>query len=177
VTEIGTAAAVRIPGINMCAKTGTAENYLSLEHRRTKLKNNAMFVCFAPRENPRIAIAVVVQNAGYGASWAAPIGSLLVEKYLNDSLRRESLVKAEQISNTDLMPKYLVRVQFLQDSTNASKRALQTHDSSNLMKYIIPSSRAALLDTFRKNVIVPVMKNPMQKPKENKKVSKPDSTT
>jgi len=166
VTEIGTARAVRIPGINMCAKTGTAENYLVVEHRRTKLKNNAMFVCFAPRENPKIAIAVVVQNAGYGAAWAAPIGSLIAEKYLNDTLRTESAKKAELIAGTDLMPKYFVRLQFLQDSTNAAKRALQTHDSTRLMKYIIPSSRAALLDTLKKTIVPPSSKNPMIKLKE-----------
>jgi penicillin-binding protein 2 len=176
VTEIGTAAAVRIPGINMCAKTGTAENYLYIEHKRTKLKNNAIFVCFAPRENPKIAIAVVVQNAGFGASWAAPIGSLLVEKYLNDTLRPESVRKAEEISNTDLMPKYLVRLQFIEDSTRASRHALQTHDSTSLMKYIIPSSRAALLDTLKKNTtIIPGAKKPMIKPRNNLKTGKTDS--
>jgi hypothetical protein len=88
VTEVGTARIARIPGINMCAKTGTAENYLSLEGKRTKLNNNSMFVCFAPRENPQIAIAVVIQNAGYGSRWSAPIGSLLVEKYLRYTTER-----------------------------------------------------------------------------------------
>ena len=76
VTEVGTARIARIDGINMCAKTGTAENYLSLEGKRTKLNNNSMFVCFAPRENPKIAVAVVIQNAGFGATWAGRIGSL-----------------------------------------------------------------------------------------------------
>ena len=177
VAEIGTARAVRIPGINMCAKTGTAENYLSIEHKRTKLKNNAMFVCFAPRENPKIAIAVVVQNAGYGAVWAAPIGSLLVEKYLNDTLRAESVKKAEEISNTDLMPKYLVRLQFVADSIRAANRALQTHDSTSLMKYILPSSRAALLDTLKRNNNLSAgIKTPMIKPKNNIKINKADSS-
>ena len=56
VAEIGTARAVSaFPGINMCAKTGTAENYLVIEHKKRKLKNNAMFVCFAPQGNPTIA--------------------------------------------------------------------------------------------------------------------------
>jgi penicillin-binding protein 2 len=165
----------------MCAKTGTAENYLTVDHRRTKLRNNAIFVCFAPRENPKIAIAVVVQNAGFGAVWAAPIGSLLVEKYLNDSLRPESQKKAEEVANADLVPKYLVRVQFLQDSTNAARHAIRTHDSSSLMKYIIPSSRAALLDTFKKVTILPRLSGPsikqnMLKPKDTAKVIKPDST-
>jgi len=172
VTEIGTAKAVRIPGINMCAKTGTAENYLVVDHKRTKLKNNAMFVCFAPRENPKIAIAVVVQNAGYGAAWAAPIGSLLVEKYLNDTLSEVSTKKAQDIANTNLLPKYLIRVQFIEDSTRAAKRALITHDSTSLMKYIIPSSRAALLDTLRRNNSAIIQKSPMIKPKE---ISKPQT--
>ncbi|MBS1669623.1 MAG: penicillin-binding protein 2 [Bacteroidetes bacterium] len=174
VTEIGTAKSVRIPGINMCAKTGTAENYLVIEHKRTKLKNNAMFVCFAPRENPKIAIAVVVQNAGYGAAWAAPIGSLLVEKYLNDTLSTASAKKAEQIINTDLMPKYFVRLQFIQDSTNAAIRAHRMHDSTYYLKYIQSSSRAALLDTFRRNIQTP-QKSAMMKPKANKNIKKTDS--
>lgn len=176
VTEIGTAKIARIPGINMCAKTGTAENYLVIDHKRTKLKNHSIFVCFAPRENPKIAIAVVISNAGFGATWAAPIGSLLVEKYLNDTLRAERLKEVDRIASTDLMPKYLVRVQFVEDSSRAAKRALQTHDSTNLMKYILPSSRKMLLDTFGKNNNVSVnLKNPMIKPKNNIKINKPDS--
>jgi len=174
VTEIGTAKIARIPGINMCAKTGTAENYLVIDHKRTKLKNHSIFVCFAPRENPKIAIAVVISNAGFGATWAAPIGSLLVEKYLNDTLRAERLKEVDRIANTDLMPKYLVRVQFVEDSSRAAKRALQTHDSTSLMKYIIPSSRRMLLDTFGKNNNVSI-KNPMIKPKSIIKINKPDS--
>ena len=90
VVDIGTARVVQIPGINICAKTGTAEKYRIIDGRRIKLKDNSMFVCFAPRENPRIAIAVVVENAGFGATWAAPIASLMMEKYLNDTLRTET---------------------------------------------------------------------------------------
>ncbi len=179
VTEIGTAKAVRIPGINMCAKTGTAENYLVIEHRRTKLKNNAMFVCFAPRENPKVCIAVVVQNAGYGAAWAAPIGSLLIEKYLNDTLSATSAKKMEQISNTNLLPKYLVRLQFVADSSRAAIRAMQRHDSTNYMKYINPSTRAMMLDTlgrFKNGVPVPPV-NPMLKPKTKIKIKEEDPST
>ena len=174
VTEIGTATIARIPGINMCAKTGTAENYLILDRRKTKLKNHSIFVCFAPRENPKIAIAVVVSNAGFGATWAAPIGSLLAEKYLNDTLRKERLKEVERIANADLMPKYLVRLQFIQDSTNAAKRAQRMHDSTSYLKYIQPASRAALLDTFRRNIQVP-QKSAMIKPKSNKTNKKTDS--
>ena len=77
VVENGTAANSRIPGIVMCGKTGTAQN----PHG----KNHSIFVAFAPRDNPQIAIAVIVENAGR-AHWAAPIASYIVEKYLRDSL-------------------------------------------------------------------------------------------
>jgi penicillin-binding protein 2 len=180
VTEIGTAQIARIPGINMCAKTGTAENYLVIEHRKTKLKNHSIFVCFAPRENPKIAVAVVISNAGFGATWAAPIGSLLVEKYLNDSLRAQSQKKLEEISATNLMPKYLVRVQFVADSARAATRAEQDGDSTNYLKYINPQSRARMLDTLgRYNSIPPTppLKNPIIKPKNKIKVPKDDSLT
>jgi penicillin-binding protein 2 len=150
VTEIGTARIARIDGINMCAKTGTAENYLSLEGRRTKLNNNAMFVCFAPRENPQIAIAVVIQNAGYGAKWAAPIGSLLVEKYLRDTLTAARITQATVLANSNLLPGYLVRLQFITDSVRAAVWAGQSGDSSRWKIYLDPSLRRKMLDTMHK---------------------------
>ena len=55
--------------INICAKTGTAEKYTVLDGHRIKLPNNSMFVCFAPREDPKIAMAVAVENAGFGSTW------------------------------------------------------------------------------------------------------------
>ena len=156
VTEIGTARVARIPGINMCAKTGTAENYRVFEGRRRKLNNNAMFVCFAPRENPVICLAVVVENAGFGAKWAAPIGSLLVEKYLRDTLSAERIKQANMIANSNLMPGYLVRMQFVADSSRAAFWAKQTGDSSRWKKYQTPSIRAALLDSTHR-LTVPII--------------------
>jgi penicillin-binding protein 2 len=150
VTEVGTARIARIQGINMCAKTGTAENYLSLEGKRTKLNNNSMFVCFAPRENPQIAIAVVIQNAGYGSRWAAPIGSLLVEKYLRDTLTAERVAQATVIANTNLLPGYLVRLQFITDSLRAALWARQSGDSTRWLKYQDPLTRKQMLDTMHK---------------------------
>jgi penicillin-binding protein 2 len=150
VTEVGTARIARIDGINMCAKTGTAENYLSLEGKRTKLNNNSMFVCFAPRENPQIAIAVVIQNAGYGSKWAAPIGSLLVEKYLRDTLTAERVNQATMIANTNLLPGYLVRLQFITDSVRAVVWATQSGDSSRWKRYQDPVQRKLMLDTMHK---------------------------
>ena len=158
VTEIGTARIARIPGIDMCAKTGTAENYLSLEGKRTKLNNNAMFVCFAPRKDPKIAIAVVIQNAGYGSRWAAPIGSLLVEKYLRDTLTTERMAQATVIANTNLLPGYLVRLQFITDSLRAATWAKQSRDSTRWKKFQDPYIRRQMLDTMHRavaHVIIP----------------------
>jgi penicillin-binding protein 2 len=85
VVERGTAAGARVPGIAILGKTGTAQNPHGKDH--------SLFVAFAPRENPRIAIGLMVENGGWGASWAAPIGTLMIEKYLNDSVIRKDLEK------------------------------------------------------------------------------------
>ena len=180
VTEIGTARIARIPGINMCAKTGTAENYLSLEGKRTKLNNNSMFVCFAPRENPQIAIAVVIQNAGFGSKWAAPIGSLLVEKYLRDTLTAERVQQATMIANTNLLPGYLVRLQFITDSVRAAVWAKQSGDSSRWKTYLDPSLRRQMLDTMHKattHVTIPFgpRTQPVSGKADSSKVKKTDS--
>ncbi len=73
--EHGTARWYKIKDIDMCGKTGTAENPHGDDH--------SIFVAFAPAENPQIAIGVVIETSGFGATWAAPIASLMVEKYLN----------------------------------------------------------------------------------------------
>jgi penicillin-binding protein 2 len=73
-----TARSAAIPDIEVCGKTGTAQNPHGDDH--------SVFICFAPKENPKIAIAVYVENAGFGATWAAPIASLMVEKYLKGEI-------------------------------------------------------------------------------------------
>src|ERR1700754_1187173 len=147
VTEIGTGRPARIPGINMCAKTGTAENKRVIAGRIVKLRNNSLFVCFAPRENPRICVAVVIESGGYGGAQAAPIASLMVEKYLNDSISTARLALEDDVAGRNLMPKYLVRLQFRDDSLRAAYYAKQTGDSTRLLKYQTPSFRYAMLDT------------------------------
>lgn len=136
VVESGTARIAKIPGINICAKTGTAEKYTVLDGHRIKLQNNSMFVCFAPRENPKIAIAVAVENAGFGSTWAAPIASFLIEKYLTDSIRSEKMKDVERIANTNLTPSYLNRRQFIADSTRAYYYFNLKKDSSYIKKYL-----------------------------------------
>ena len=89
VFENGTGRSSRIEGLDMCGKTGTVQNSHGKDH--------AFFVGFAPRNNPKIAIAVVVENAGFGATYAAPIFSLLVEQYLKGKIARTDL--RERITN------------------------------------------------------------------------------
>lgn len=93
VVERGTGRVAKLPGIEVCAKTGTVENYAIRNGIRVKLQNHSMFVAFAPRVNPKIAIAVCVENAGYGATWAGPIASLMIEKYLTGEIKRPDLEK------------------------------------------------------------------------------------
>jgi len=144
VVERGTARSAAIPGINVCAKTGTAENYTILDGKRIQLKDNSVFVCFAPRENPKIAIAVVVENSGFGGTWAGPISSILMEKYLNDTLRPERIKKAEEIAAANLMPPHLGRLQFITDSIRAFKWFELTKDSAYIRKYITANNTMPL---------------------------------
>ena len=81
----GTARLAHVDGLDICGKTGTAQN----PHG----KDNAVFICFAPRENPKIAIAAYIENAGFGGTWAAPIASLMIEKYLKGEISRPDLEK------------------------------------------------------------------------------------
>jgi penicillin-binding protein 2 len=70
----GTAGGSALKDIVVCGKTGTAQNPHGKDH--------SLYIAFAPRENPKIAIAVIVENGGFGATWAAPIASLMIENYL-----------------------------------------------------------------------------------------------
>ncbi|HQV52920.1 MAG: penicillin-binding protein 2 [Flavobacteriales bacterium] len=91
----GTARRARIDGITVCGKTGTAENPHGQDH--------AVFIAFAPMEDPKIAIAVYVENSGFGGTWAAPIASLLMEQYLTDTITRPEVVK--KMEEADLISK------------------------------------------------------------------------
>lgn len=80
----GTARLARIDGITVCGKTGTVENYKG----SVKQKNHSVFISFAPMEKPAIAVSVFVENAGGGGgTWAAPIASLIIEKYINREVK------------------------------------------------------------------------------------------
>jgi len=95
VVDQGTATAYgKIDSITVCGKTGTAQNPHGKDH--------AVFVCFAPRENPRIAVAVLVENAGFGGGWAAPVASLMIEKYLKGTTKRRDL--EERLLKSRILP-------------------------------------------------------------------------
>ncbi|WP_395803403.1 penicillin-binding protein 2 [Daejeonella sp.] len=91
----GTAWYSKIVDIEMCGKTGTVQNPHGKDH--------SVFIAFAPRDNPKIAIAVVVENAGYGSTWSAPIASLMVEKYIKKSISRPQIY-VDRILEANLLP-------------------------------------------------------------------------
>ena len=96
VYNLGTAASLRTPDIEIAGKTGTAENFTKINGKRTQLTDHSVFVAFAPKENPKIALAVFVENGYWGGRYAGPIATLMIEKYIRgsrDSIKRKDLEK------------------------------------------------------------------------------------
>ncbi len=93
VVESGTAAGGKLKNIPFCGKTGTAQNPHGDDH--------SIFIAFAPKDHPKIAIAVIVENAGFGATYAVPVASLLIEKYLTDTITRPQM--EEKLINANLL--------------------------------------------------------------------------
>jgi penicillin-binding protein 2 len=92
VATLGTARWYQIDSVTMCGKTGTAENPHGDDH--------SLFMAFAPADNPRIAIAVIIENAGFGSLWALPVASLMIEKYITGKVKRTDV--EEKMLNTKL---------------------------------------------------------------------------
>lgn len=89
----GTAARLQIEGIEIAGKTGTVENFTRINGERTQLTDNSVFVAFAPVDNPKIAIAVYIENGYFGSRYAGHIASLMIEKYLKGEITRVDLEK------------------------------------------------------------------------------------
>lgn len=89
----GTARAYKIDSLTMAGKTGTAQT--------SSGKDNSNFIAFAPVENPQIAICVIVEEAGFGATWAAPIASLMIEKYIFRTVKRKEI--EDRMINANLL--------------------------------------------------------------------------
>ena len=87
----GTGYYARVNGIEICGKTGTSEVYGKIDGVRTQLDDHSIFVAFAPKDNPKIAIAVFVEHGFWGSRWAAPMASLMIEKYLKGTISRKDL--------------------------------------------------------------------------------------
>lgn len=100
----GTAYYLRVDGIEICGKTGTAENFAKINGVQTQLDDHSIFVAFAPRNNPKIAIAVFVENGYWGARWAGPIASLMIEKYLKGKVTQKA--REDYILNNGLKATY-----------------------------------------------------------------------
>lgn len=87
----GTAKALRVEGIEICGKTGTAENFAIIDGKKTQLTDHSIFVAFAPKDNPKIAIAVFVENGYWGSRFAGRMASLMIEKYIKGHITRTDL--------------------------------------------------------------------------------------
>ncbi|MEZ4985929.1 MAG: penicillin-binding transpeptidase domain-containing protein [Saprospiraceae bacterium] len=97
VVQAGTARSAFIPDIPICGKTGTAEN------TQRGGKDHSIFFAFAPKDNPKIALAVYVENSGFGGTYAAPITSLLIERYINGKIDDSRLWMEERMKNANLI--------------------------------------------------------------------------
>ena len=93
VFEKGTAQGSKVKGLEICGKTGTAENFTSVNGVKVQFTDHSVFIAFAPKDNPKIAIAVFVENGYWGSRWAGPIATLMIEKYLNGETSRPWLEK------------------------------------------------------------------------------------
>jgi penicillin-binding protein 2 len=130
----GTAKGVQIDGIAVCGKTGTAENKARINGQTVQLKDHSLFVGFAPKDNPKIAIAVIVENSGFSTTYAVPIASILMEKYLTDTIsakRRPILDK--MIESITISPE--MRAKSKLDSLNSVSYMASTGDE--LLRKII----------------------------------------
>ena len=97
----GTASIAAVKGLEICGKTGTAQNPHGSDH--------SVFICFAPKDNPKIAVAAYVENGGFGATYAAPIASLLTEMYLNKEISEDRKYLEERMMQSNLMDRVRVR--------------------------------------------------------------------
>jgi penicillin-binding protein 2 len=141
VYNFGTAAGLRVEGIEICGKTGTAENFAKIGGVRTKLEDHSIFVAFAPKDNPKIAIAIMVENGGFGSVIAGPIASLMIEKYLTGKITRTDLEK--RTLERSLQDRYAK----LGGLSEVVKKEMRRKDSIAKSKIVVPKVK---IDTTKK---------------------------
>ena len=105
VIDVGTATNSKIRNIKIAGKTGTAENFIRVNGKRKQLTDHSIFIGFAPADNPKIAVCVFIENGYWGSRWAAPISSLIIEKYMKNKVDRKWL--EDYILKGDLSSEYL----------------------------------------------------------------------
>ncbi len=142
VYNYGTASSLRVDGIDICGKTGTAENFAKIGGKRVQLKDHSIFVAFAPKDNPKIAIAILVENGGFGATIAGPIASLMIEKYLRKKITRTDLEK--RVLGTSLRDRYAI----LGGMQEASAIETTPKDSLSIKSTTVKATTA--IDTTKK---------------------------
>jgi penicillin-binding protein 2 len=128
----GTAYFLKAEDIDICGKTGTAENFAKINGKRTKMEDHSIFVAFAPKDNPKIAIAIMIENGGFGSTIAGPIATLMIEKYIRKKITRTDL--QSYILNKSLQSRY-AKLGGLSESV---KLELQRQDSISRRKLSVP---------------------------------------
>lgn len=143
-TSTGTAIQSKLPNnIIMCGKTGTVQN--------SRGKNHSVFIGFAPRNNPKIAIAVIIENGGYGGTYAAPIASFITEKYLTDTL-------SNRLINGSTAQKYMADnlLPILQDKKPRNTKKLDTtYKTTDSLNIPLPKPNKVAQNQFNKEAIKP----------------------
>jgi penicillin-binding protein 2 len=154
VMESGTGRGAKVPGIAVCGKTGTVENYF----RGVKQPNHSFFCAFAPRENPKIAIMCVVENSGrYGGTYAAPIVSLMIEKYINDTIAKERVSLYDRMVKTSLIPPLMQAKIRERDSLRAVRAAEKAKKEAQAEKEkeVIEGREKTIVNDARKEEVKP----------------------
>ncbi len=104
VVDKGTARIAKINGIDVAGKTGTVENFILIEDKKRQLTDHSTFIAFAPANDPKIVVSVFIENGYWGSRWAAPIASLIIEKYLTNDIKRKWL--ENRMLNGSLLSEY-----------------------------------------------------------------------
>jgi len=104
VVDRGTARIAKINGISVAGKTGTVENFILIENEKKQLTDHSTFIAFAPADDPKIVVSVFIENGYWGSRWAAPIASLIIEKYLKEDVGRKWL--ENRMVNGSLIDEY-----------------------------------------------------------------------
>ena len=134
VVNQGTGKIAQIPGIEVCGKTGTAQNERNINGKRVKLQNHSLFVAFAPRINPKIAVAVCIENSGYGATWAGPIASLMIEQYLRDTISAKRMPLVKKMKDAKIIPNYTYIIDSIEKQEARNRELLKKMPKDSLAR-------------------------------------------